>query len=99
MSKDDTIRQTKIKKFIEQRAECFMCYKTITLYGSQLAHRIPKSKMNLRKYGDEMINHPDNMRLVCSLACNSAVLVRPGGIFEKDIVESIRKKLLLKGVA
>lgn len=39
----------------------------------QLAHIVKKSKANLKKYGDRIINHPLNLKAVCSLAHNSTV--------------------------
>ncbi len=43
----------------------------------QLAHRIPKHKKYLKKYGREVIHHPLNFRVVCSLRCNAACLLDP----------------------
>jgi hypothetical protein len=40
----------------------------------QLAHRIPKSKYNLRVYGAEVIHHPLNLAVTCPKH-NDSVLI------------------------
>lgn len=60
----------------------------------QLAHRIPKTKANLKKYGERIINHPINLVLVCSLRCNDSVLVGAAKpLTQRAIVEEIEKEL------
>jgi hypothetical protein len=51
---------------------CQSCGKSIYTHGTpQLAHKICKSKANLKKYGSEIINHSLNLVSVCSIgACN-----------------------------
>lgn len=39
----------------------------------QLAHLIPNTQMMIKRYGREIIDHPLNVVLVCSLECNNAV--------------------------
>ena len=51
---------------------CFVCDRRA---GWQLAHRIPQSELCIAKYGEAVVHHPANMRLVCSLACNKKVEV------------------------
>jgi len=43
--------------------------------STQLAHRISKSKANIKRYGAQMIHHPLNLVPVCGLRCNSSVLI------------------------
>lgn len=43
--------------------------------ATQLAHRIPQSRMNIRRYGARVIHHPRNLVSVCGLRCNSSVIV------------------------
>jgi len=43
----------------------------------QIAHRIPQTKRNLKVYGKAILHHPLNLATVCSLKCNSAVLLSP----------------------
>lgn len=48
---------------------CHICGKRAT----QSAHRLSKTKVNLKKYGGKTINHNSNLVSVCDLACNKAV--------------------------
>ena len=61
----------------------------------QWAHRIPEAKMYLKKYGPEVIHHRLNMVLVCSLRCNSAVLLNPASrpVAAAELVKKIREDL------
>ena len=52
---------------------CESCGKPLT-EGFQLAHVIPQTKHNLKEYGKEVIHHDLNLKVVCSLKCNAAVL-------------------------
>ena len=54
---------------------CEVCGASLT--HPQIAHRIPKFKRYLKKWGKEVIHHPFNLAIVCSLRCNSAVLLDP----------------------
>lgn len=59
----------------------------------QLAHLIPQQKMYLKKYGKEVIHHPMNMRVVCSLRCNSAVNIGANPIAVSMLVDKIKAAL------
>jgi len=39
----------------------------------QLAHIVKQSKYNIKRYTKEVIHHPDNIKVVCGLTCNSKV--------------------------
>ena len=67
--------ERKIERMAKQRF-CEVCGEPLRCHTCQLAHRVAKSKMNLKKYGKEFIHSDTNTALVCSLKCNSAVLVR-----------------------
>lgn len=55
---------------------CAVCGKSIHLRGSpQYAHKLSNSKMNRQKYGSFIIDHTLNGEYVCSLECNSALLI------------------------
>ena len=61
----------------------------------QLAHRIPKAKSYLKKYGKEVIHHKLNLATVCSLKCNDAVLLDPKThpIEAQELIEKINEVL------
>lgn len=62
--------------FARDRWTCVNCGEPIMRYGTpQLAHRVAKSRANIGKYGKAAIHHADNLASVCSLRCNSAVLI------------------------
>lgn len=51
---------------------CEICGKQLTNSTWQGAHRIANTKANRKKYGDFVIDHPLNIAIVCSLACNQS---------------------------
>jgi hypothetical protein len=71
---------------------CQICGKPAT----QLAHGISKSKMNIKKYGDIIINHPFNLTSVCSLACNSKCNIDNNPVECSKLEEKILMDLLSK---
>lgn len=68
---------------------CEVCGRTLLDGTPQLGHKIPQSKMMVRKYGREVIHHPLNMAATCSLKCNAAVSIRKPADVE-DLVTEIR---------
>ena len=77
--------------YFDRDGRCEVCNKQIPFNQAQLAHRICKSKANIKKYGADVIHHPLNMALVCSLKCNSKVNI--SGNFGKilDVLAQITK--------
>lgn len=72
-----TIEETKRYVFARDRYTCVVCGLSASIYGTaQLAHRIPQTKANLRKYGERIVHHPLNLATTCSLKCNAAVDIR-----------------------
>ena len=67
----------KAQIYHERHGKCEVCGKLIPFDEAQLAHRIPKTKRYLKDYGKLFIHSDDNLALVCSLRCNSAVLLDP----------------------
>lgn len=57
--------------------------------NAQLAHRIPKGQV--KKYSKKIIHHPLNLAIVCSIKCNSAVLVNSAEEF--NLVQKITLEL------
>jgi hypothetical protein len=81
----DIVRQ---RIFANALYRCEVCGGPLMRYGTpQLAHRVPKSKANLRKYGPARVHHERNLAPVCSLKCNSAVIVH--GTAEAALMASI----------
>lgn len=78
------------RKYIATGGACEVCGQPLESKG-QLAHRIAKSKSNIRAYGLSVIDSSVNLALVCGLKCNAAVLVRtPREIAE--IVEAAKRR-------
>ncbi len=62
--------------FMMANYRCKVCGKWLRGGGTpQLAHRIPSTKANIRKYGKDVIHHEKNLVPVCSLRCNASVLL------------------------
>lgn len=51
---------------------CEVCGKVLTASTWQGAHRIANTKPNRAKWGNWIIDHPENIAIVCSLNCNHA---------------------------
>ena len=59
-----------------------------------LAHRIAQTKTWLKKYGPEVIHHPDNLVAVCrNLACNSSFNIGNKPVQREELVSKIRAEL------
>ena len=84
------IRELKDKMIADAGYICEICGKSVNYDLFQLAHRITKSKVNINKYGDKIINHPINMKVVCGLACNSKANIGYNPTLEKEIVDEIK---------
>lgn len=71
------------------------CCKVCGKYTSngQLAHRIKKSKYNLKKYGKKIIHHRLNLVYVCDLDCNAKVDIGCNEELEKEIIKQIKEEL------
>ncbi len=65
-----------------------VCGNSVHIYGTpQIAHRLSQSKVNLKKWGAEVIHHPVNLRAVCSLKCNASVATHDWRQVLKEIEE------------
>jgi hypothetical protein len=85
------INELKNRLIKESHYKCQACGRHIIF--CQLAHRIKKSKYNIKKYGKEIIHHPLNLKVVCSLRCNSKVDIGCNEELEKKIFEEIKEEL------
>ena len=74
MTTREQVTETKLRLLNRRGSRCEVCGKPVTLESCQLAHRIPKTKRNLKTYGAKVIHHDLNLAVVCSLRCNSAAL-------------------------
>ena len=80
---------------------CQKCGKKLDFNTFQLAHRIPQGQVKkyAKEYGKEIaekiIHHDFNLRNVCSLKCNSAVLLNPAThpLQVAELVKEIREDL------
>jgi hypothetical protein len=73
----DKIRETKLRVFERDGWRC-----VVTIKGArcpaparQAAHILPNDDVHLARYGDEIINHPANMRATCGLRHNAMVQI------------------------
>ena len=57
---------------------------------TQLAHRIPSYKYNLKKYGAQVIHHPLNLMPVCGLTHNDGMMIGKNEQVEHELVCLIR---------
>ena len=74
-----TIDKLKDKKYIEQHGLCAYCNKPLSgARCSQLGHILPQRLWIKAKYGEHIIHHELNMKLVhpCDM-CNSGVQMSP----------------------
>lgn len=88
--------EMKIRICNEQKNRCKVCGEF--MYFPQIAHRIPKTKAYLKRWGKEIIHHRLNLVAVCGLRCNAAVLLDPAThpIEAEALVEQIRSDLWTK---
>lgn len=63
-------RRQRIVAITTSGGVCEVCGKTLTASTWQGAHRIANTKPNRAKWGNFIIDHPMNIAIVCSLACN-----------------------------
>lgn len=79
---------------VRKQKFCAVCGAPLRWGQPQWAHRIPKTKYFLEKYGDEIINHPKNLKLVCSLYCNDKVNIQNHPIEIRELVKDIRESII-----
>ena len=93
--KSQEIMEKKIYLLAKNGGRCEVCHQPLALSDCQLAHRIPQTKYNLRTYGKTVLHHEYNLAAVCSLGCNSAVLLSPAThpIEAKALIGRIKKNI------
>ncbi len=85
--------ERKAQRHEEVRGKCFLCREVFPLNRMHLAHIVPKGYV--KKYGDAVINHDDNMVLSCD-RCNSKALLDPKShpLEAEAHLNKIKEKLL-----
>jgi len=93
--KSQEIIEMKIYLLAKNGGRCEVCHQPLALSDCQLAHRIPQTKYNLKTYGKTVLHHEYNLAAVCSLGCNSAVLLSPAThpLEAAKLIERIRENL------
>ena len=89
------IQENRLAIFQRDNWRCTVCGEHIlqTDKHPQLAHLIPKTKPNIKKYSGEVIHHKYNLKTVCSLKCNSAVNIGHKPILINSLVKRIQNDL------
>ena len=89
------MREKILAKAEAQEWTCLVCEKSLNAPGAipQWAHRIPQGEDTEGLYGSDVIHHPLNGVVVCSLACNQAVSVRNEPLWEAQMVAAIREAI------
>lgn len=73
----EQIAMMKQRIYTEQSGKCATCGKMLGQVFD-LAHKIPQTKVNLKKYGHEIIHHRLNLAGTCRSAnCNDAQMINP----------------------
>ena len=84
----------KQKIFMRDGYTCQNCGGSIYAYSfPQLAHCIAATVSNIRKYGKEVINHPDNMKSVCCLTCNDAMNIGFSTMQANELANKINESI------
>ena len=72
------------KQMILERDEYRCTYPGCTERAINLAHGISKSKVNLRMYGEDIVNHPYNLFSVCDNLEHNAYFNISGKEYQKE---------------
>lgn len=73
---------------------CVKCGNSLFDGIPQLAHRIAKTKSNIKKYGLSVINHPINLVSVETSFCNDQCNIGFNTVETERVVEEIRDAML-----
>jgi len=86
LDKDD-IRRAIFKR---DRWTCQNCRKSVYACGTpQLAHRIADTKLNRKKYGNEIIDHLLNRWATCCLYCNGKMNIGFNRVESEKLADKI----------
>lgn len=81
-------RRQRIEAIAMSGGACEVCGKTLTNSSWQGAHRIANTRTNREKWGSWIIDHPMNIAIVCSLACNHVCNI---GFRQGDCLRLVKK--------
>ncbi len=87
-------QEKKIQIYNSRNCTCEVCNKNISFSEAQLAHRISKSKPNIKKYGKKVIHHNLNLALTCSDKfgrCNDSVNINNNPIAIGELIKDIKE--------
>lgn len=95
MTEGDRLRADEAREAIFARDDwlCVVCGRPLRSGIPQLAHRIPQRKIYLKRYGAEIIHHPDNLASVESLGCNAKVDIGGRPLEVAALAEKIQEKM------
>lgn len=85
-------KEKRIYIFNRDGWKCSVCDKQVTFETGQLAHRIPRTKGNVKQYGLNIIDHEMNLRLTCA-TCNQLVLLDNKPKEKEQLVKSIQSAI------
>ena len=80
-------------KYIEQAGRCKKCGKPMSFQQAAAAHIIPRTKMNLKVFGPEIIDHRFNLALTHNWSyCNDGMLMSRAANPEpaRELIERIK---------
>ena len=93
-----------MREKIERKAEdqdwlCAECDRSLHAPGAvlQWAHGFPQTDGNIAKYGEAVVHHPLNGKVVCSLKCNQTASRRNEPLWEAQMVRIIRETIKREG--
>lgn len=72
--------------------ECGVDFVKDNIYP-EAAHILIDSKVNIRKYGYKILNHPDNFVLTCKNCNSKAIISNPETQTGKDHIRAIEEKI------
>lgn len=74
---------------------CQYCGESIFKNGTpQIAHKLARTKANIKKYGECVINHSRNLASTCSLFCNDHMNIGYRTAEAEELADKIRDELL-----
>lgn len=87
-------QEERIEIFERDGWRCRWCGRSVyRVDAPQLAHIIADTKANRLKYGNEVIDHPDNRASTCCLYCNGRMNIGNQPLPAEEHANRIREKI------